>query len=149
MIYTHRFRVQAPLAAVLDFHRRSASMGSITPPPIIVRVHEAPAMLTSGDTMAFTMWMGPLPVRWVAQIESHEGIGFVDRQVRGPFEAWVHRHTFVPISDTETEVHDQVTMQLHRDSRWWQLVGFGMWLGLPALFAYRGWRTRRLLETFT
>ena len=28
----------------------------------------------------------------------------------------------------------------------WGLVGLAMWLGLPLLFAFRGWKTRRLLE---
>lgn len=146
MRFSHRFRVQAPLDEVVTFHRRSASMAAITPPPILVRVHQAPAMLKAGDQMDFTMWLGPLPIRWVAQIDDHPDTGFVDRQVRGPFAQWDHRHTFVALAAQETEVIDEVTVQLHEDSVWWQLVGFGMWLGLPLLFAYRAWRTRQLLE---
>ena len=69
MIYNHRFEVRAPLAAVRDFHNQSASMGAITPPPVIVKVHQAPAILGEGDKMDFTMWLGPLPIRWVARIE--------------------------------------------------------------------------------
>jgi len=65
MKFQHRFRVKAPLAAVADFHSRSASMPAITPPPMIVRVHAAPARLTSGDVMDFTLWAGPVPLRWV------------------------------------------------------------------------------------
>jgi ligand-binding SRPBCC domain-containing protein len=146
MIYTHRFLVRTPLADVSAFHRQSASMGAITPPPIVVRVHEAPPLLSAGDRMDFTMWLGPLPVRWIAQIEDTEETGFVDRQIRGPFAQWVHRHTFVPVNETLTEVHDEVTVDLHEHNRFWQIVGFSMWLGLPVLFAYRAWRTRRLLE---
>ena len=149
MIYTHRFQVRAPLAAVTKFHQQTASMGKITPPPIVVRIHEAPAQLGNGDRMAFTMWMGPLPVRWVAQFEDVTESSFVDRQVEGPFAQWVHRHSFVAIDANTTEVHDEVTVQLHESKRWWQLVGFGMWMGLPVLFAYRAWRTRRLLEQAT
>lgn len=92
------------------------------------------------------MWLGPLPVRWVAQIEETEGLGFVDRQIRGPFAQWIHRHTFVPVDESLTEVHDEITVELHERSRFWQIVGFSMWLGLPILFAYRGWQTRRLLQ---
>lgn len=146
MIYNHRFLVRAPLADVVEFHRRSASMGAITPPPIVVRVHQAPLLLTTGDRMDFTLWLGPLPVRWVAEIEESEGIGFVDRQIRGPFARWVHRHTFLPVGDAQTEVHDEIHVDLHETSRFWQIFGFGMWLGLPLLFAYRGWRTQRLLS---
>ena len=146
MIYRHSFRVRTPLSTVADFHRQTGSMGKITPPPILVRVHRSPAQLNNGDSMEFTMWMGPLPVRWMAQFEDVRTDGFVDRQVRGPFAVWVHRHTFVAVDEKTTEVHDEVTVQLHETNRWWQLVGFGMWMGLPVLFAYRAWRTRRLLE---
>ncbi len=34
----------------------------------------------------------------------------------------------------------------HRRHWFWRLVGMGMWLNLPILFAYRGWKTRQLLE---
>ena len=144
MNFRHRFRVAAPLARVAEFHRRSSSMAAITPPPLIVRVNRAPATLGSGDEMAFTLWAGPLPLRWVARIEDVSPEGFIDRQVRGPFAAWQHRHRFERISDGETAVVDEVTAKLKRHP-FWGLIGGLMWLGMPLLFAYRGWRTRRLL----
>ncbi|MEZ4584038.1 MAG: hypothetical protein R3A10_20780 [Caldilineaceae bacterium] len=60
-------------------------MGAITPPPVIVRVHRAPELLGEGDEMDFTMWLGPLPIRWLARIEQVTPVTFVDRQLRGPF----------------------------------------------------------------
>ncbi len=144
MIYRHVFCVRAPLAAVADFHRRSGSLSAITPPPIVMRVHRAPQVLGEGDEMDFTLWLGPLPVRWVARIEQISEAGFVDRQVRGPFRRWEHRHTFVPLDEMTTEVHDEVQAE-PGDGLFWKLVSLAMWLGLPLLFAYRGWRTRRLL----
>lgn len=145
MHYSHRFTVKAPLALVADFHRRSNSMGAITPPPIRARIHSAPETLQEGDRMDFTLWLGPVPVRWVAQIEQVTLHGFVDRQLEGPFATWVHRHTFVAIDEETTAVIDEVDATFHPN--WlWKLVGLGMWLGLPILFAYRGWKTRRILE---
>jgi ligand-binding SRPBCC domain-containing protein len=145
MRFQHRFQVQAPLAAVAAFHRQSASMAAITPPPVLVRIHQAPALLQEGDQMAFTLWLGPLPLHWLARIEDVTPTGFVDRQLRGPFEQWVHRHTFHALSPTVTEVIDAIEITL--SGRWyWKLVGGSMWLTLPLLFAYRGWQTKRLLE---
>lgn len=145
MKYQHRFQVQAPLADVADFHAHSASMGAITPPPTVVQIHQAPARLDEGDTMDFTLWAGPLPIRWLARIEDVNPNGFVDRQVRGPFRHWIHRHAFIPASETETAVIDEIDFSL-RPHPLWGLVGLGMWLSLPLLFAYRAWKTRRLLE---
>ena len=146
MEYQHRFEVKAPLAAVAEFHTQSASMGAITPPPVVVRVHRAPARLDDGDEMDFTMWLGPLPIRWLARIEDVSPTGFSDRQLRGPFRSWLHRHTFVPVDETTTAVVDEIELEF-RSHLWWRLVGLGMWLSLPLLFVYRGWKTRRLIQT--
>jgi ligand-binding SRPBCC domain-containing protein len=143
--YLHRFEVNAPLAAVADFHAQSASMGAITPPPVLVQVHRAPSRLDDGDEMDFTMWFGPLPVRWLARIEDVGLTGFSDRQLRGPFRHWHHRHSFVPVDEITTVVVDEIELEL-RSHPWWKLVGLGMWFSLPLLFAYRDWKTRRLIE---
>ncbi len=145
MKYYHQFIVQAPLATVAAFHRQSASMGAITPPPVIVQIHRAPALLAEGDTMDFTMWLGPLPINWLARIEQVTPISFVDRQMRGPFTKWVHHHTFMPLNEHATAVIDQVEGIVSQ--HWfWKLVGLGMWVNMPLLFAYRGWQTRQMLE---
>lgn len=145
MKYSHRFEVHAPLAAVAEFHSRSSSMAAITPPPIIVRIHEAPAVLADGDEMEFTLWVGPLPMRWRARIEQVGTTGFVDRLISGPFRSWVHQHVFMPTGPDTTEVLDIVSVKLS-EHPFWRIVGVSMWLGMPLLFSYRGWKTRRLLQ---
>jgi ligand-binding SRPBCC domain-containing protein len=142
--FRSRFRVHAPLADVVAFHRHAASMAAITPPPVIVRIHEAPIELAEGSEMDFTLWLGPLPIRWRARIEAVDDHGFRDRQLVGPFRHWLHTHRFVPVGENTTEVRD--TIELALADRWpKRLIGLGLWLSLPVLFAYRRWQTRRLL----
>ena len=145
MKFTHTFRVRAAQETVAEFHRSAASLRAITPPVIPMRIHAAPPRMNDGDTTDFTMWLGPLPVRWVARVDQISGAGFVDRQEQGPFQLWVHTHRFVAVDATTTDVQDSIEAELG--------VGFTnrlksllMWLGLPFLFAFRGWQTRRLLE---
>ncbi|MEZ4866523.1 MAG: hypothetical protein R3C14_34710 [Caldilineaceae bacterium] len=145
MQFHHRFQVQAPLAKVAAFHRQSASMGAITPPPVIVRMQQAPPVLQEGDEMSFTLWLGPLPIHWRARIEGVTPTGFTDRQLAGPFQQWVHRHTFRALSPTVTEVIDEVEAELSEQWRW-KVVGLGMWLNLRPLFLYRAWKTQQLLQ---
>ena len=145
MKYLHRFRVQAPIEVVAAFHSRSAAMSIITPPPLLTQVHRAPDDVAEGDSMEFTLWMGPLPMRWVAGFEDVTPTGFVDRMARGPVRSWQHRHSFVAIDDHTTDVIDEVEIEL-RAHPIWGPVGLGMTLNLPLLFAYRGWQTRRLLN---
>ena len=65
-------------------------------------------------------------------------------QTKAVFAQWEHLHTFVPVAGGQTAVVDQVTARLS-DNWFWKFVGINMWLGLPILFAYRGWKTRRML----
>ena len=145
MHYRHSFEVAATQAAVADFHRSAASMGAITPPPVVVRIHRAPKHLVEGDEMDFTLWLGPLPIHWLARIEEVTPISFVDRQLLGPFGKWRHLHTYIATSPGRTLVIDQIEAEFGGTWRS-KLLGLGMWLSLPLLFAYRGWKTRRLLK---
>lgn len=141
--FTHSFVVAAPLEAVTAFHRRSAGMGMLTPPPVRVDLHAAPALLGEGDEMVFSLRLGPLSIPWRARIERVGPHGFDDRQLAGPFAAWRHRHIFVAVDEQHTIVYDQVEAQPGRGPA--GLVGWAIWLSLPFFFAFRTWKTRRLL----
>jgi ligand-binding SRPBCC domain-containing protein len=145
MKYQHRFRVKAPLSGVAAFHQQQASLALITPPPIRVELHRIPEPFTGGGEMDFTLWFGPLPIHWDACIEDISADGFTDRQLSGPFSEWVHRHSFIRVDDETTEVDDRISLRL-KPHLLWGAVGLGFMLGLPFLFAFRGWKTRRLLE---
>lgn len=145
MKFRHTFRVHAAQELVDSFHRNPQILRSITPLPIIVQFHHVEPIY-EGSSVDFTLWFGPIPVRWVA---GHSRVGkdkgFVDEQIRGPFKRWVHQHVFEPLGPHTTEVVDEIEADL-RLHPWWLLVGVMMWITLPILFAYRAWKTRRMIE---
>jgi ligand-binding SRPBCC domain-containing protein len=145
MNYCHRFQVHAPLSRVSDFHSKAASMPTITPPPLSVRLHHTPDVLGEGDDMDFSLGVGPFSIRWEARIERVSSTSFTDRQIHGPFAEWVHRHSFNALDNQATEVVDEITLRPRSHFLWW-LVGMGMWAGLPFLFAFRASKTRRMLQ---
>jgi ligand-binding SRPBCC domain-containing protein len=110
-----------------------------------VELLQAPEPLSKGGEMVFNLWLGPVPIHWVASLEDSSEAGFTDRQTSGPFAEWVHRHSFVRIDEERTEVIDRIHVRL-KAHLLWGLVGGGFVLGLPVMFAYRAWKTRRLLE---
>ena len=146
MNFERSFEIRSSLSAVRDFHARSEALVALTPPLMPMRIESSPPLLRSGDTMSFRIWLGPLPVRWTARIEDAGAAGFTDRQLAGPFAEWVHRHTFDPTGPSSARVTDSIRARLRRHMLWGP-VGLAMWLGLPLLFAFRAWKTRRLLET--
>ena len=153
MRFERSFSVEAPLDEVAAFHGSAASLKAITPPMVPMRLLEIPETLAPGQEMSFKMWLGPVPVVWRAGLEalgdaesaSGEVAGFVDRQLQGPFESWVHTHRFVAEGPGRTRVEDRIEARVRKHLLWGPLA-YKMWLGLPVLFAYRRWKTRRLLE---
>jgi len=143
--FKHRFQVRASLTRVAEFHHDTRALKQLTPPPLIVQFKDLQP-LGEGSIADFTMWFGPLPIHWVAKHSEVDRLsGFTDTQITGPFEQWIHRHSFIALDEHLTEVHDHIKAQpgkgLIRG-----LVSRFMWFNLPILFAYRAWRTKRALE---
>lgn len=142
--FERSFVVAAPLEHVAAFHGDSRALARLTPPPIWVQLHSLEPLAENSRT-EFTLWLGPLPVRWVAvHRDVNLRTGFVDAQVSGPFATWEHTHRFEQVDARSTRVTDRIEAKFARRGMNW-LVGRLMWLGLPVLFAFRGWRTRRAL----
>jgi ligand-binding SRPBCC domain-containing protein len=148
MKFRHAFTVCAPVSVVAAFHRNPANLVALTPFPVRVKLLSAPCPLQAGDEVAFRLWLGVIPIRWVARIVQMDETGFTDVQICGPFRHWVHRHRFVPQSDGTTLVIDQIDAAFS-----WHpvrlLIGLLMWLGLPMLFAYRRKATQRQISRLT
>ena len=80
-VFDYKFTVQASLQAVRDFHGDTSALKRLTPPPTIVQLHDIEP-LAEGSISKFTLWFGPLPLRWVAIRVSD--FGFTDIQSEGP-----------------------------------------------------------------
>ncbi len=143
--FEHRFRVAAPIEAVANFHSDTRALRILTPPPMLVRFNEVEP-LAEGSRADFTLWAGPMPIRWVAV---HSNVvrleGFEDTQEQGPYDYWHHKHKFIALDDKSTAVVDEIEARFGKGILN-GLVSRFMWLTLPLLFAYRGWRTKRELE---
>ncbi|MBG7609267.1 MAG: TIGR01777 family protein [Anaerolineae bacterium] len=146
--FKHEFQVNATLQQVVDFHRDTIVLKKLTPFPIIVQFRQVEPV-GEGTQALFTLWFGPIPVTWHA---NHHDFNlpnsFFDTQVEGPFNLWVHQHSFNKIDDKMTEVVDDIDVQFGT-GLFSGLVSRFMWITLPILFAYRAWQTKRLLEMNT
>ena len=86
-IFETSFTVNAPLEAVAAFHADTSALKILNPPFVIVQLHRVDPM-ADGSISEFTLWMGPLPIRWRA-IHSDVGPnGFTDTLEDGPMASW-------------------------------------------------------------
>lgn len=85
----------------------------LAPPWRRVTMLERPPALADGVRLTFRIACGPLGVRWVAEHrEVRPAEGFVDFQLDGPFERWVHRHRFESWPDGTAVLYDRIACVL-------------------------------------
>ena len=139
--------IKTTLADMRRFHEGPRALAQLTPPPIHMRLHrDERRSLTEGE-IEFTLWFGPLPVRWIARHESGPSPdSFADLQIKGPLAYWRHEHIFSQAAGGVL-LTDRVTLA-HRRGVAGLLTRFAFdGLPLRLLFAYRHWRTRRALQS--
>lgn len=144
-LFETSFTVNAPLIAVAAFHADTSALKILNPPFIFVQFHRVDP-LADGSISEFTLWIGPIPIRWRA-IHSNVGpFGFTDTLKKGPMASWQHTHRFESVDPDTTRICEHIEYEY--PSGWRGLTSrilFGS-LGLKALFAYRKWATRHALN---
>ncbi len=140
--------IHTTLDAITDFHNDPRALARLTPPPVFMQLHRDDRLsLTEGD-IEFTLWFGPLPIRWIARhLPGPTPHSFEDLQIKGPMAYWRHQHIFTEVSGG-VELTDRITLA-HRPGPLGILTRLAFdGLPLRILFAFRHWRTRRALTTW-
>ncbi len=143
--FNFSFNVNAPLTAVSSFHHDTSVLKKLTPPPVFMQIHSFEP-LAEGSRAEFTLWYGPIPIRWRAVHSNVGPDGFTDTQERGPLKYWQHTHRFTALSPSRTAVDEHIDYQ-YRDG----LTGLISRLlfnqfSLYLLFTARKWITKRSVE---
>ena len=135
-----------PPDAVFPFYADARNLERITPPFLRFRVlHSADPALRDGTLIDYRLRLHGVPVRWRSRIESWQPPhAFVDRQLRGPYALWHHRHSFAPYAGG-TLVRDQVRYRLPFGALGELIAGRLVTRDLERIFAYR---RAALAETF-
>lgn len=134
------------IEAMTAFHEDPKAFSRLTPPPIFAQIHRRELNSLTDGEMEFTLWFGPLPIRWLARHEpgptSHS---FADRMMDGPMAFWLHQHVFEEV-DSGVRLTDRITIE-HKQGVPGLLTRL-MFDGLPLkiLFIYRHLRTRMALS---
>jgi ligand-binding SRPBCC domain-containing protein len=105
--------VPGPVGDVFGFFAQARNLERITPPWLGFTVLTPdPIAMEAGAVIEYWLRLHAVPVRWITRIEEWEvDRAFVDRQLRGPYRLWHHRHDFVARGDA-TLVRDRVAYAL-------------------------------------
>ncbi len=110
LIVEHSSRLSASADEVWAWFARPGALERLTPPWEHVRVLSPTGGLEVGAQVVIEARIGPMPVRWITRYrEVVRGRRFVDEQVEGPFESWVHEHEMLPDGAGGCVVHDRIS----------------------------------------
>ena len=143
-----RQRIDQPLETVFAFFAEAHNLERITPPWLRFELHEpGPARMGEGTLIYYRLRLHGIPLDWTSRIEEWTpGHSFVDRQLRGPYRLWRHRHTFS--ADGEgTIVGDEVEYALPLGPLGDLAHSLFVRRDLGRIFAYRRQAVSRLLAS--
>ena len=137
--FVRRTRIEAPAAAVFQWHARPGALQRLSPPWETVDVLERSGDgITDGARVTLGIHAGPLRFRWVAEHRDYlENRQFRDVQVAGPFAVWDHTHRIEPDGPAACYLEDHIRYALPLGSLTHCLAGPFLRRKLDRLFAYR------------
>lgn len=146
----HTFVKHSVMHTSLDkmkaFHEDPKALSNLTPPPIFMQLHRDDRTSISNGEIEFTLWLGPIPFRWIARHEQGPTEhSFADRMIKGPMAYWRHEHIFNEV-DNGIELTDRITLAHKSGLRgiFTRLLFDG--IPLRILFFYRHMRTKWATE---
>ena len=145
----HRFETvtDLPLSPeeVFPFFAAAENLEKITPPELRFSIlTPLPIHMREGTLIDYRLRLQGIPFLWRTEISEWDPPrAFTDRQLRGPYHSWIHRHTF-EATPTGTRMTDRVDYRLP----FWPLGEVGLPFvrrRVERIFTYRGEVIRRLL----
>jgi ligand-binding SRPBCC domain-containing protein len=139
VIFERTTILPAPLPRLFEFFSEPGNLARITPPATRFRVVDGPQRrLREGDVIDYQLRVFGIPIRWRSRIDAwRENEMFADVQVRGPYKAWRHTHTFREV-DGGVAMHDVVEYELPFGLLGRLVAGWLVRRELEKIFEYRG-----------
>lgn len=138
--------IAAPVERVFAFHESPDALARLTPPFERQEVIEPPRSLSVGTIVRIRMHLGPISMVWVAEhVEYEKNRLFADRQVRGPFKSWLHRHRFEPAAGG-TRLVDDIEYELPLGALGALVAARSVEKRLDRVFAFRHAATKAACE---
>ncbi len=147
--FKHSTLIDAPVEVVWNFHERPDILQLLTPPWQPIQIVRREGGLDIGAVSEFRIFVGPIPLRWVAVHTEYERYHlFTDEQREGPFQFWRHRHQFRE-ENGKTRLTDAIAFSL--PGGWFSdiLIGWIVYVQLIQMFRYRHTVTKQQCEAQT
>jgi len=101
LVFEERTKLNAPLDEVFDFFSKADNLEKITPEWLHFKIlTPLPIQMREGTLIDYRLRLRGIPIKWRTLIsEWNPPYSFTDEQVKGPYRAWIHRHSFAREGD--------------------------------------------------
>lgn len=111
-VFEVRLTVPCSAETAFDFIVRPENIGKISPPEVSLAFVSVPDRYAMGSRVTFKVQafglIRELEHEVVAFDEPHS---FVEHQISGPFQMWVHEHRFEPAGDGRVVIIDRIEFE--------------------------------------
>lgn len=145
-ILTRSLKLPVTREEAFAFFSDAGNLERITPPELKFHIiTPQPIRIRQGTLIDYKLRLRGFPVKWRTEIAVWDPPhAFVDRQLRGPYKQWIHRHTFVEIDSATTLIEDEVKYRLGF-TPFGEVAHFLVRRELDYIFDYRQQRVAELL----
>ena len=111
---TREMTVDVARPRVFDFFSDAGNLEWITPLDLKFHIFTPqPIDLYKGALIEYRLRIRGFPVNWRTEIALwNPPFEFIDRELKGPYKQWIHRHTFIELADNKTLIKDEVRYRL-------------------------------------
>jgi ligand-binding SRPBCC domain-containing protein len=105
--------IPGSLEDIFPFFSNPRNLARLTPPWVGFKIIECPdGDVEKGTRIRYRIKLFFVPMYWETLInDCTVGVSFVDSQVRGPYQSWVHSHFFSE-SSGDTVMRDEVAYEM-------------------------------------
>ncbi len=113
-LLTRTIVIKRPREEVFEFFADASNLEQITPPELNFHIlTPLPIEMRTGTLIDYQLRLYGFPMKWRTEITLWQPPEvFVDTQLKGPYQKWVHRHTFTEIEGRQTQIDDEVIFRL-------------------------------------
>ena len=109
-IFIKSTRIPASNKDVFAYHAREGALDRLVPPWSILTVASHEGNIKDGTMSTFKVRLGPVGFKWTALHFGYlQNRQFQDKMVKGPFQSWIHTHSFIPSEIDHCKMEDKIT----------------------------------------
>ena len=140
--------INQSIEKAFEFFGNAYNLEKITPSFLRFQIlSKGVERIAAGSVIDYSLSLFLIPFKWQTLIEAWQpGEYFIDRQIKGPYKLWVHKHTFEKVNENQTLVRDEVRYQVPLG--FLGTIAHILFVGpsLKRIFDYRAIATRQQLE---